>query len=183
MKNKILRRLSFFAAFFIFLAISSAPHSILARNRLPVFNVKTTTQPANSGKDFAADENEIFRLINLERRKRRLNNLEWDGQIAKMARKYSEKMARENFFSHFDLQGANVAERAKNAKIKGWSKIGENLFTVERLSKFDAFAVKNWMKSPAHQRNILDSDWTTTGVGVGVARNGDIYITQVFIKK
>lgn len=181
MKNKILRFFSFFAAFFIFSPVLSPFQSLFAQKRPPVSG--TARQTSDAIKDFTANEEEIFRLINIERRKRRLNNLAWDEQIAKMARKYSEKMAREKFFSHFDPKGANVAERAKKAKIKGWSKIGENLFTVERLSKFDAFAVTGWMKSPSHQRNILDNDWTTTGIGVGVAENGDIYITQVFIKR
>lgn len=181
MKNTILRLSYFLVAFFIFAAVSVSYQSVFAQKRLPVF--RTVQQPANSVKDFTGDEDEIFRLINLERRKRRLNNLEWDEQIAKMARKYSEKMARENFFSHFDPEGTNVAERAKKAKIKGWNKIGENLFSIDGVSKFDAFAVKGWMKSPSHQRNILDGDWTTTGVGVAEAENGEIFITQVFVRK
>lgn len=134
-------------------------------------------------KNFETDEHEIFRLINAERRKHRLGELGWDDNLAKLARRYSEKMWRENFFSHFDFEGANVAKRAQKAKIKNWSKIGENLFWVEPMSRFDVFAVEAWMESPTHRDNILDEEWTTTGIGVSEADNGDIYITQVFIKK
>lgn len=172
--------LNFLAAFFIFSVVLLPSHLVLAQKR-QVF--KIARQPANSVRDVAGDENEIFRLINIERRKRRLNYLVWDGEVAKMARKYSEKMARESFFSHFDPQGANVAKRVKNAKIKGWSKLGENLFYVENIAEFDAFAVKGWMNSPGHRQNILDDDWTTTGVGIGIAENGEVYITQVFLKR
>lgn len=182
MRSKIFRPTNLFVSvFFIFFVVLIVFQAASAQKRFPVYITKQ--QPVNAVRDIPADESDIFRLINLERQKRRLNNLVWDDEVAKMARKYSEKMARESFFSHFDPQGANVAKRIKNAKIKGWSKLGENLFYVENIAKFNAFAVKGWMNSPGHRQNILDDEWTSTGVGVGVAENGDVYITQVFLKR
>ncbi|MCA1623383.1 MAG: CAP domain-containing protein [Acidobacteria bacterium] len=187
MKNKIfcLSKVLTIATFF--LSANTLCSSVFAQKKETSSATKQTIFEKNSEKnsveDFWEDEDEIFRLVNLERRKRRLNELDWDEQLAKMARKYSEKMARENFFSHFDPEGGNAAKRAKKAKIKNWSKIGENLFTIERVSKFEAFVVKYWMESPTHEENILDEEWTTTGVGIFGVDNGDIFITQIFIKR
>jgi len=187
MKNKIFCLSKVLTIAVFFLSTGSLCAVVFAQKKNAPSEAKQTIfekkSEESSVEDFWEDEDEIFRLVNLERRRRNLTELHWDEQLAKMARKYSEKMARENFFSHFDPEGGNAAKRAKKAKIKNWSKIGENLFTIERVSKFDAFVVKYWMESPTHEENILDEEWTTTGVGIFGMDNGDIYITQVFIKK
>jgi len=134
-------------------------------------------------KNFNTDEDKIFALVNDERKKNNLKALVWDNQLAGIARDYSKQMAEENFFDHFDPQGADVVVRAKKAKLKHWSKIGENLFSVERMKDFDAFAVKNWMESPTHRQNILDKDFNTAGIGIVESGDGEIFITQVFIQR
>ena len=176
----------FAKAIFVFAVFISSVFGIqnempLARQNL--FRAEAENRTKISIENFSFDEREIFVLINRERRKRRLAELQWNDDLADMARKYSEKMADENFFSHFDVKGANVARRAQKARIKGWSKIGENLFTIENAVEFDAFAVKAWMNSPSHRLNILDKDWTESGIGIAQSENGDIYVTQVFIKR
>ncbi len=135
-------------------------------------------------KNLRTDEDEIFALVNGERQKYKLKALVWDNQLAEIARNYSRQMAEENFFDHFDPYGADVVVRAKRAKLKHWSKIGENLFSIEEgMKNFDAFAVKNWMESPTHRQNILDIDFNTAGIGIVESGDGEIFITQVFIKR
>ncbi len=127
-------------------------------------------------------EFQIHYLVNNERRKKGLGDLYWDDELAKVARAFSRQMARESFFSHFDRNGKSVVDRAKSFNITGWSKIGENLFFCEGYDAFDSLAVRGWMNSSEHRRNILDRQFTTTGIGVAQTRDGRIYITQVFIK-
>lgn len=112
-----------------------------------------------------------------------MSELEWDGDLARLARDYSEKMARGGFFDHHDSDGATVVERAHNARVKNWSKIGENLFYCENVEEFSRLAVRGWMKSPTHKDNILDRDWNRSGIGVYAARGNRIYVTQVFIER
>lgn len=133
--------------------------------------------------NFSANDSEIFILVNAERVRHGLNRLFWDEDLADIARDYSKKMADEDFFGHFDSNGQSVVERAKAAKLKNWSKIGENLFSIDGLDKFDGFTVEKWMQSPTHRDNILDKDWTTTGIGIVKSASGEIFITQVFIKR
>jgi len=132
--------------------------------------------------NLSGDEYNIHDLINQERRKKGLLELFWDENLARMARNYSRQMARESFFSHYDPEGRSVVERAKQERIRNWSRIGENLFYCNGYDDFDALAVRGWMKSPDHRRNILDRLFTATGIGVAVTRSGQIYITQVFTK-
>ena len=138
---------------------------------------------SNSFINFEDAESEIFDLVNKERRRKNLDELEWNDDLVKLARDYSDKMARGRFFDHHDPNGATVVERAKDARIKKWSKIGENLFFCDENYNFSFFAVKNWMKSPTHKENILDVDWTDSGIGIAESRSGQIYITQVFIER
>ncbi len=147
---------------------------------------KTVTGRVSSDRKYRGnlsnDENEIYNLINDERQKKGLRDLYWDNNIAELARSYSKKMAKESFFSHYDGEGNTVVDRAKNSNIKNWNRIGENLFFCEGYNDFDLLAVRGWMNSPEHRQNILDRQFTTTGIGIAQAKSGQIYITQVFIK-
>ncbi len=125
-------------------------------------------------------EREVFELVNRERSRARLQNLIWVDRLADLARDYSRQMAREGFFDHYDRKGRTVTDRALSARIRNWSSIGENLFFCEPHDYFANTAVKGWMRSRTHRTNILDRDWTETGIGVATGRDGSIFITQVF---
>ena len=124
------------------------------------------------------DEHEVFQLVNRERSRLRLSGLAWDDRLAKLARDYSRRMAREGFFDHYDPNGKTVIDRA--ARIPGWARIGENLFVCDEQPSYTTVAVRGWMKSPTHRTNMLDRTWTATGIGIATARDGSIFITQVF---
>lgn len=147
-----------------------------------IFAQKRDSSYKTSRSNFGGEEFEIFELVNDRRRKNRLGQLEWDADLAKMARRYSEEMARGNFFSHYDKRGRTVTDRAESFGIRGWRGIGENLFFCENLEDFSGVAVKGWLNSSTHRKNMLSPEWTATGIGVASDRAGRIYVTQVFIK-
>ena len=142
----------------------------------------TSQQQQQTRGNLSSDEFQIHYLVNNERRKNGLNDLYWDNGLAAMARAFSRQMARESFFSHYDRNGKSVVDRARQSNIVGWSKIAENLFFCEGYDRFDAVAVRGWMSSSGHRRNILDRQFNETGIGVAQTRDGRIYITQVFIR-
>ena len=72
-------------------------------------------------------------------------------------------MAREGFFDHIDSHGDSVVEHAKHARVRGWQKIGENLFECEPTNELASLAIRGWMHSPTHRENILDPEWRATG--------------------
>lgn len=132
--------------------------------------------------DFSSEEFEIYELVNERRTKSRLMRLEWDDDIAEMARRYSAEMARGNFFSHYDRRGRSVVDRAENFGLRGWTGIGENLFFSEGYGDFSSLAVSGWLRSNTHKKNMLNPQWTATGIGIASDRAGRIYVTQVFLK-
>jgi len=127
------------------------------------------------------EEYEIFRLVNAERAKQRLKPLAWDNDVADVARDHSRQMARQNFFAHQDRKGRTVVDRAEQRDVRGWSRIGENLFMCDEIDGFERYSVRGWLKSPSHRRNMLNRGWLTTGIGIYRSRDGRIYVTQVFI--
>lgn len=132
-------------------------------------------------RSFDDDEMRVFSLVNQERAKRGLSAVQWDARLSDLARTFSRQMADEGFFDHCDRQGATVVDRARRARIKGWRKIGENLFFCDRSSQFVRLAVRGWLKSPAHRDNMFDPSWTATGIGIARASNGQIFVTEVFV--
>lgn len=128
------------------------------------------------------DEHEIHELVNRERNRARLRDLEWDDRLGRLARAYSRQMARENFFDHYDRAGRSVMDRANNSRITDWRRIGENLFVSEGIDQVTGIAVRGWMRSRSHRQNILNRSWTAAGVGIAESRDGRIYVTQVFIQ-
>jgi len=128
-----------------------------------------------------ANETRIFSLINRERSRTGLGQLGWDDRLADLARRYSEKMAREHFFEHIDGDGNDVVARARQSRIRGWTRIGENLFTCSPTNDLVNLSVRGWMRSPSHRENLLDPDWRDTGIGIAVDREGQIYITEIFV--
>ncbi len=202
-------------------------------------------------------EEDIYRLVNLERTSRGLPPLSWDAGLASEARDHSESLARENtpltepglfckrpFIHHegFDT-GLYEVDRLYNRSIYDFSSAGENLFMVStwdyavtysrnvpsscpesgiqavedyapqnaaaqvradlqaRLDyvadaarvnwsyihwigqdEVEGIIVSKWMESPGHRQNILEANYTDTGVGVAMV-NDYIIVTQAFIQR
>lgn len=135
---------------------------------------------SSSVKDYSL-ERQVFELINKQRAQMGLAVLEWNEEVARMARAHSENMANFNFFSHTDLQGLMVNERADECGIRRWRAIGENIAYNRGYENPAESAVENWMKSPGHRENLLNNRWKESGIGVAVTQNGTYYFTEVFL--
>lgn len=128
----------------------------------------------------AVDAIKILDLVNDQRRRKGLEDLFWSRELESLARNYSRKMAEGKFFGHYEKNGDTVVQRAKAMQIKGWRKIGENLFMCGGYKEINSLAVNKWMSSSSHRQNILDERFNTTGIGIYQSRDGAVYITQVF---
>ena len=143
-------------------------------------------------------EKSIHSLINNERKKDGLEELDFNEELATIARLYSFDMAENGFFSHYDLNGNSFEYRYKQAGYNCTNSLylgGENLFfnythkTIYKDGTIAEYAtqqeivissVEGWMDSPGHRSNILTEAWKEEGIGVYIAVNGDILITQNF---
>jgi len=60
------------------------------------------------------------------------------------------------------------------------SAAGENVASSNGFADVAATTVKGWASSPGHRKN-MSGDFAEAGVGVAIARDGTVYVTQVFL--
>lgn len=125
-------------------------------------------------------ELQIQQQINEIRRNQGLSELRQNYKLADLARRYSQQMAEQGFFSHTSPAGETLVQRVRSTGIIYWH-VGENLFKSTNIPQPTDVAVKGWMDSPGHRRNILRPEYRETGVGVW--RDGNTYyVTQLFLR-
>ena len=121
-------------------------------------------------------EQEVIRLVNVERTKQGLKELQYDWELARVARYKSEDMRDNNYFSHNSPVYGSPFDMMKNFGIN-YKAAGENIAKGQSTPEQ---VVKAWMNSSGHRANILSTKFTH--IGVGYAKNGHIW-TQQFISK
>ena len=128
-------------------------------------------------------EQAAFDLLNQKRFENGLKPLAWNEELATIARLHSGNMARLSFFSHRGIDGKMVSDRADDEGLTKWRAIGENIAFNRGYNDPIGRAVELWLDSSSHRRNLLDSNWKETAVGIAVTPDGEYYLTQVFLKK
>ncbi len=125
----------------------------------------------------AALEQAVFKQINDYRVSQKLPPLVFNNQIAAQARGHSQNMANKSVpFSH---QGFQQRIQAIGIPFRS---AAENVAFNQGYKDPATQAVQGWLKSPGHLQNIR-GDFGLTGVGVSQTAKGEIYFTQIFIKK
>ncbi len=119
-------------------------------------------------------EQEVVRLVNVERNKQGLKSLTNDWQLSRVARYKSQDMKDRGYFSHTSPTYGSPFEMMKSFGIS-YRTAGENIAKGQRTP---AEVVKAWMNSSGHRANILNSSFTK--IGVGYVKDGN-YWTQMFI--
>ena len=149
-------------------------------------------------------ERQIHDLINKERRNHGLTPLAWDDALSGIAKMHSMDMAKRNYFSHdspeghdlsyrYKERGYSCALRVNEVIYKGAENIfqnnlydsittvnGENFYDWNSSKKISETTVQGWMRSAGHRKNILTPYWRREGIGVIVAPDDKVYITQNF---
>jgi len=149
-------------------------------------------------------EKTIHELVNRERVSRGLKPLAWDGSLATVARTHSQDMAKRGYFGHLSPEGEGFDKRYGKARYRCALRVGDTVhlgaenialgnlyasvttlkgvkyFNWNTEGKIARTAVQGWMASPGHRANILAPYWKREGVGVGVAPDRQVYVTQNF---
>jgi uncharacterized protein YkwD len=128
-------------------------------------------------------ERRAFEQTNQERVKAGLPPFVWDPDLCLMARRHSENMAKQGFFSHVSPDGSRLRDRAKAAGILRFTIVGENIAYNLGYDDPGAFAVERWMLSPGHRANILSPGFQAMAVGTSVGPDGAVLLTQTFITR
>jgi uncharacterized protein YkwD len=123
------------------------------------------------------DERKIFELTNAERKKKDLPALKLNPLLCKVARAHSANMARQGKVEH-ELDGKTPFDRIKAAGYE-YMDAGENVAKGEE-GAMPVKVMMRWMDSKGHRENILDRDFAEIGIGIAIAKDGQLYYTQVF---
>jgi uncharacterized protein YkwD len=134
-------------------------------------------KPGAGEQDFAR---RIFSRINEIRVINGAGELQWSDAVAECAQQQSERKVELRFPGHEDPERGGVAERLQRAGI-GWSRCGENLFMEKGWDDPVNYALVCWWYSPGHQANLLNPDYTETGVGLAQGEDGAWFVTQIFV--
>jgi uncharacterized protein YkwD len=128
-------------------------------------------------------ERRAFESTNAVRVRSGLAPLVWDSALCQMARRHSESMVRQGYFSHETPDGARLRDRLHAVGIAHFRVLAENIAYNQGYDDPGGFAVQRWMISPGHRANILSNEFEQSAVGTFIAADGTVYLTQVFLKR
>lgn len=106
-------------------------------------------------------EKEMFLMVNSERQKEEVGQLELDNNLTKVARKHCQDMFERGYFSHITPDGYTPFDRMAINDIS-FTAAGENLALAPNVD----LAMDGFIKSSGHRENILSTDFGKIGVGV-----------------
>ncbi len=144
----------------------------------------------------------IHTRINAERAKNGLSPLAWDKALARIAAGHSRDMARRNTSATIPpkdtalrtaiakrailARSASAGPPTAGAENIALGNLYDSVTTVNGVARYDwnssekisGKAVEEWMKSTEHRKNILTPHWKHEGIGVEIAPDDKVYITQ-----
>lgn len=135
------------------------------------------TTPSGST-DIGTLENEVIRLVNVERAKIGQPALVQNSEVSRVARIKSEDFVKNNYFSHTSPTYGSPFDMLKSFGI-AFTAAGENIASGQKTA---TDVMNSWMNSSGHKANILSSTYNKIGVGVAKDNNGNLYWTQMFIR-
>jgi uncharacterized protein YkwD len=149
------------------IAVSVAVLVLVAAGGTAVAASSAGPRADTTGADMASFEAAIAARINQVRLRRGLRALRVNGRLAAAADFHSRDMGRRGYFAHESADGTPFWQRVKrfyaSRGSRAWT-VGENLlWGTDRYGA--AFAVRQWMRSPPHRKNILSDAWRELGLG------------------
>lgn len=164
--------------------ITDQDHKAIHKTSKPIASniKKSNPSKASSNKkttlasSMQAVEQEVVRLVNIERKKAGLKPLIGDSQISSVARKKSQDMCDNNYFDHQSPTYGSPFDMLKKFGIS-YHTAGENIAAGQTTA---AKVMDSWMNSPGHRANILNPNFTRIGVGFVKGGSYATYWTQQF---
>lgn len=150
-------------------------------------------------------ESIVFSATNQIRNDEGVPSLEHDSELSSIARRHSQDMAVNDFFSHDNLTGQDPSARAMAAGYdcrkdfgsyytegvaenlwQGWLYLTYREFltgtSYDYLSppEIGEGAVSDLYDSPGHKANMLSTSYDKIGIGVAISDDMKVYVTQKF---
>ncbi|MBZ5508084.1 MAG: CAP domain-containing protein [Acidobacteriia bacterium] len=119
-------------------------------------------------------EQQMFDLVNRERVKAGLNQLEWNDRLASAALDHSRLLAEHQDLSHQFAGEAPLQERVGATGLR-FNSVAENVAEAPDVET----AHKGLMHSPGHRANILHQEYNALGISI-VEHGHQLFVTQDF---
>lgn len=120
-------------------------------------------QPDNSQQSGNSSEfvQQVLDLVNQERTKEGLNILSLNSDLSKMALAKAQDMNNNNYFDHQSPTYGSPFDMMKTFGIT-YNAAGENIAKGQTTAEE---VMNQWMNSPGHRANIMNSSYTEIGIG------------------
>ncbi len=119
----------------------------------------------------------MLKLTNETRKKAKVAELTSNSKLQDIARVHARNMLNKGYFSHYEPNGDDVADRAQKAGVT-YLVIGENLASAPTV----LMAQGGLLASEGHRKNILSTEFNQVGIGVYDAGSHGKMIVEVFAK-
>lgn len=131
----------------------------------------TLSAPAEAN---SSAEQQFVQLINQARANNGLPALSTNSELRSVAADWSATMASDGNLRHNPNLGSQVSNWSRLTENVGMRRDGQDVsHTVQKLHEA-------LMASSGHRANILDSGVSQVGVGVKIAGDGTVWVTQIF---
>ena len=112
--------------------------------------------------------------MNSFRGSRGLGPLQPNQALARAAQAHAEDMSRRGYFSHQSWGGPNGNTFVERARAGGCA-MGAGAENIAKGQRTEAAALRSWVRSAGHRRNLLGRGYTQYGLG----RSGDIWVLKL----
>jgi uncharacterized protein YkwD len=156
---------------------AAASHKPAPSRPAPARPAPVKPKPPKVSPGFAGQENEVIRLVNVERDKAGCHALRLDVRLRTAMRLHVQELAKHGdlYISHVSDDGRSFVDRIK---AQGYdSPGGEN---VARGQRDAADVMNSWMHSDGHRANILNCSFKAIGVGLARGVDGTLVWGQDF---
>lgn len=138
-----------------------------------------SSKPVNAAFDVTAMEKSVHQQINEYRSSKGLSPLKLNDEINAIARQHSKNMADNKV-----PLGHNGSSYRYNkiSKLVDYRGAAENVAYNQNHQNPAKSAVRGWIKSSGHHRNIVDK-YQITGIGIAKNSKGEYYFTQLFVNE
>lgn len=136
------------------------------------------TSPSAVNIDVSEDEQKLLELVNKARAEKGLEQLAIDENLMKVARTKAKDMIENSYFSHQSPTYGSPFDMMRQFE-NTFKSAGENIAGNKTVEG----AFKAWMASESHKKNILNTSFTVTGIGVEDSKTYGKILVQQFIGK
>lgn len=130
----------------------------------------------------SSQEFQILKLVNDERARAGVPELQFSPRLMAAARTHSRDMAARHHLAEKGSAGDSPASRVRAAGL-AYQSVAEDIYSEqeEALDSLPQRVVNDWLQNNAHRANLLSPDSRVSAVGIARSSDGRVYVTEDFV--